>query len=705
MLTLDTSGSMNFGSGVYSGKRELSRLEVLKSSVGKLLDQYGESGDVRVLIVEFSSSASQKGGGWMSLAEAKALVNGLGYDGGTNYQAALNTAMAAWNNSGTGKLEGANVQNISYFFTDGDPVNGAVGSSQQATWEKFLTDNQINSYGIGLGTSATGTYIDPVSYNPSKPQDSNTIIVKDLNGLDTAISDTIAPPIVGDIAAGGTLGADLAGARITQLVIDGKTYNYDVATNKVTASAGATFTFDSAKSELTVTTSHGKFTIDLAGENLGDYRYQPQTAGTDTVQYTVRDGDGDTASASLTLTVTAPVHQNPDAVNDTVITNILSSQLTVQAGSLLANDVRGTGALTVGPLTVNTGWKEKGADFAASSVKTLGFDGTSSTNNANKFLTVNRAELAQVGQNRAQIKVDGYLASVGAARSNDQDLITFALLAGEVLTLNHNLQPNWVRMGYRLAGSSDDYTELSSGDSIAPTTGGTYEIRMLNIDDNGWLPGGTGEEHYMLTMTVDYTRASAVTDNVANSSYTIHTADGLSDSANVSVAYQSGSSLLGTDKSEILLAGDGNDTLNGGKGNDVLVGGKGNDTLIGGDGSDTFRWEFNDQGTTSNPAVDRIKDFSLAKPADGGDVLDLKDLLVGEKDGNLSNYLNFKQDPANANNTILEINTKGQIGQGADQKIVLEGVDLTHDAHGQAVSNQAIINDLLQKGKLNVDHH
>ncbi|CAB3860216.1 hypothetical protein LMG26689_02449 [Achromobacter animicus] len=705
MLTLDTSGSMNFGSGVYSGKRELSRLEVLKSSVGKLLDQYGESGDVRVMILEFNSSASQKGGGWMSLAQAKTLVDGLSYGGGTNYEAALNAAMTAWNNSGTGKLEGASVQNISYFFTDGNPENGPVYAAQQATWEKFLTDNQINSYGIGLGTAATGTYIDPVSYNPSKPQDSNTIIVKDLNGLDTAISDTIAPPIVGDIAAGGTLGADLAGARITQLVIDGKTYNYDVATNKVTASAGATFTFDSAKSELTVTTSHGKFTIDLAGENLGDYRYQPQTAGTDTVQYTVRDGDGDTASASLTLTVTAPVHQNPDAVNDTVITNILSSQLTVQAGSLLANDVRGTGALTVGPLTVNTGWKEKGADFAASSVKTLGFDGTSSTNNANKFLTVNRADLAQVGQNRAQIKVDGYLGSVGAARGNDQDSITFALLAGEVLTLNHNLQPNWIRMEYRLAGSSDDYVVLKSGDSIpATTSGASYEIHIVNIDDNGSAWGGTGEEDYMLTMTVDYSGASHVADT-ANSSYTINTADGLSDSANVSVAYQAGSTLLGTDKSEILLAGDGNDTLNGGKGNDVLVGGKGNDTLIGGDGSDTFRWEFNDQGTTSNPAVDRIKDFSLAKPADGGDVLDLRDLLVGEKDGNLSNYLNFKQDPANANNTILEINTKGQIGQGADQKIVLEGVDLTHDAHGQAVSNQAIINDLLQKGKLNVDHH
>jgi|GEM_PF-1891927 len=702
MLTLDTSGSMNFGSGVYSGKRELSRLEVLKSSVGKLLDQYGESGDVRVMILEFNSSASQKGGGWMSLAQAKTLVDGLSYGGGTNYEAALNAAMTAWNNSGTGKLEGASVQNISYFFTDGNPENGPVYAAQQATWEKFLTDNQINSYGIGLGTAATGTYIDPVSYNPSKPQDSNTIIVKDLNGLDTAISDTIAPPIVGDIAAGGTLGADLAGARITQLVIDGKTYNYDVATNKVTASAGATFTFDSAKSELTVTTSHGKFTIDLAGENLGDYRYQPQTAGTDTVQYTVRDGDGDTASASLTLTVTAPVHQNPDAVNDTVITNILSSQLTVQAGSLLANDVRGTGALTVGPLTVNTGWKEKGADFAARSVKEIAFDGSSS-----KFLTVNRADLAQIGQNRAQVKVDGYLGAVGSRNGNDQDSITIALLAGEVLTLNHNLYADSIRLEYRLAGSSDQYKVLQSGQSIPASVDTQYEIHLVNLSDNNgwWLESRDRAEDYMLTMTVDYAGASPVADTVANSSYTIQTADGHSDSANVSVAYQAGNMLLGTDKSEILLAGDGNDTLHGGKGDDVLVGGKGNDTLIGGEGSDTFRWEFNDQGTTASPAVDRIKDFSMDKASAGGDVLDLKDLLVGETDGNLTKYLNFKQDPANSNNTILEINTKGQIGQGADQKIVLEGVNLTHDGDGHPLSNQAIINDLLQKGKLNVDHH
>nr|WP_269768769.1 VCBS domain-containing protein [Achromobacter denitrificans] len=706
MLTLDTSGSMAYGSGVKSGKTELSRLAVLKASVNNLLDKYGEAGDVRVMIVEFNSSATQKGSGWMSLADAKALVAKLEADGGTNYQEALNTAMNAWNNSGAGKLEGANVQNISYFFTDGEPDwNRSVGSTQQTAWEKFLTDNHINSYGIGLGTGATGGYIDPISYNPDAPASGNTILVKDLNGLDAAIEGTIAPPITGDIAAGGTLGADLAGARITQLVIEGKTYNYDAATNKVTATSGATYTFDSATSELTVTTAHGKFTLDLAGENMGNYRYAPATAGTDTIQFTVRDGDGDTATSSITVNVTAPVYQAPDAVNDRIITNILDKQLTVQSGSLLANDVRGTGALTLGPVTVNTGWKDKGADFSARSVSTVDFDGTSSTNSKNQLLSLNRSDFAQIGQDRAQIKVDGYLASVGASRGNDQDTITIALMAGEILTLNHNLQANWIRMEYRLEGSTGAYKVLQSGDTIVATADSRYEIHIVNVDDNGSSSGGTGAEDYLLTMTVDYSHANPTTD-LANSSYTIQTADGHSDSANVSVEYQSGNHLVGTNDSEILLAGNGNDTLDGGKGNDVLIGGKGNDILTGGEGSDTFRWELNDQGTTANPAVDRITDFSLAKPADGGDVLDLKDLLVGEKDGNLSQYLNFKQDPANSNNTLVEINTQGKLGsQGADQKIVLENVDLMHDANGQLMSNQAVINDLLQKGKLNVDHH
>ncbi|WP_146163348.1 vWA domain-containing protein, partial [Variovorax sp. WS11] len=121
----------------------------------------------------------------MSLADAKTLVATLDTVGGTNYKDALNAAMSSWNNSVSGKLEGDNVQNVSYFFTDGEPENGAVNSTQQATWEQFLAANGINSFGIGLGTSATGTYINPVSYDPDAPNapaSNNTILVTDLNG-------------------------------------------------------------------------------------------------------------------------------------------------------------------------------------------------------------------------------------------------------------------------------------------------------------------------------------------------------------------------------------------------------------------------------------------------------------------------------------------------------------------------------------------
>ncbi|MGE8656953.1 MAG: VCBS domain-containing protein, partial [Achromobacter sp.] len=157
--------------------------------------------------------------------------------------------------------------------------------------------------------------------------------------------------------------------------------------------------------------------------------------------------------------------------------------------------------------------------------------------------------------------------------------------------------------------------------------------------------------------------------------------------------------LYGGDGNDVLHGGSGNDTLEGGAGNDLLIGGKGDDILTGGAGSDTFKWELGDQGTTAKPAVDTIKDFSLDKPADGGDILDLKDLLVGEKDGTLTQYLNFHKE---GNNTVIDVNTQGKLGaQGADQKIVLENVDLTQ---GGQLNNQAIINDLLQKGKLNVDH-
>jgi surface adhesion protein len=186
--------------------------------------------------------------------------------------------------------------------------------------------------------------------------------------------------------------------------------------------------------------------------------------------------------------------------------------------------------------------------------------------------------------------------------------------------------------------------------------------------------------------------------------------------------------LNGTAGADVISASGGNDTLNGLGGNDVLAGGTGNDILIGGAGSDvlwggagsdtltggtgtgtdtssnTFAWTLNEQGTSASPAVDTITDFNKAAASSGGDVLDLRDLLIGEyhnafqPNGNLTDFLHFT---TSAGTTTIEVKSHGVGTSSADEKIVLTGVDLTNG--GALNTDQLIIQDLLSKGKLVVD--
>ena len=166
--------------------------------------------------------------------------------------------------------------------------------------------------------------------------------------------------------------------------------------------------------------------------------------------------------------------------------------------------------------------------------------------------------------------------------------------------------------------------------------------------------------------------------------------------------------LNGGDGNDELRGGAGNDTLVGGNGNDVMVGGVGNDTLTGGSGADVFRWEFADRGAAGSPAIDTVLDFNTAPVASGGDILDLRDLLQGETTqggsaGNLLNFLHFSQ---SGGNTVLQVSANGGFSSGfntgaTDQTIMLQGLDLTS---GGTLTDQQIINNLIQNGKLLVDH-
>ncbi|WP_429124769.1 DUF5801 repeats-in-toxin domain-containing protein [Aeromonas allosaccharophila] len=159
--------------------------------------------------------------------------------------------------------------------------------------------------------------------------------------------------------------------------------------------------------------------------------------------------------------------------------------------------------------------------------------------------------------------------------------------------------------------------------------------------------------------------------------------------------------LEGGDGNDTLDGGSGNDILLGGKGDDILIGGDGNDLLIGGLGSDTFKWAAGD----ADGNTDTITDFTLGKPVNGGDVLDLSDLLVGVPSGvnnndlatALDNYLKFDT----ATNK-LTIDTNGLTSGGSQLTVQFQG-SLDLDVNGPTTSNYDIIKQLLDDGNLKVD--
>ncbi|MEY4747903.1 MAG: hypothetical protein RIQ60_117 [Pseudomonadota bacterium] len=134
--------------------------------------------------------------------------------------------------------------------------------------------------------------------------------------------------------------------------------------------------------------------------------------------------------------------------------------------------------------------------------------------------------------------------------------------------------------------------------------------------------------------------------------------------------------------------------------------------------ADVFHWGLADAGAPGVAAITHITGFASQSPNQGGDTLDLRDLLTGELAGpqgtvgNLGQFLDFSINGAGAQaNTTLLISSHGGFsaaasnnGAVADTTIVLDGVDLRGslglDAHA---SNQQIIESMLQQGKLLVD--
>ncbi len=171
--------------------------------------------------------------------------------------------------------------------------------------------------------------------------------------------------------------------------------------------------------------------------DTGAFSYTSQTATsvliTENIGYTVSDNDGDLASSSLVVKVVP--NSPPVAMDDNIITNVLSGNIVVPGELLLGNDSDANGdPLTASPTSFNTGWTAKGGDFTGST-GTVSFTG----NNVQSINLNRSAFVANAATMTAVLVVSGALGAVSNNNANDEDRLNISLKQGETLTLDHNL--------------------------------------------------------------------------------------------------------------------------------------------------------------------------------------------------------------------------------------------------------------------------
>lgn len=317
MIILDTSGSMDYASGVAGFA---TRMAIAKESILQLIGDYDDVGDVMVRLVGFASSATTNflgsGDVWLTATQALNVINGitdyLG-NGGTDYDDALIKAMSAYDSAG--KIIGG--QSVLYFLSDGQPTestnwpgvsgtgSSGINTAEQAAWEAFLNSNDINAYALGMGAGATAGALTPIAYNGSSGQQQPAIIVTDLSQLASTLSGTVQVPTTGNLLtdAGAVFGADgPATLPITSI-------SHDADGNPATPDVVYTTTYSGYNAithVLTIPThGGGTFSVDLL---TGAYSYSLSldvaNDYTETFRYTISDADGDVKTGVLNMITT-----------------------------------------------------------------------------------------------------------------------------------------------------------------------------------------------------------------------------------------------------------------------------------------------------------------------------------------------------------------------------------------------------------------
>ncbi|MDR7090925.1 retention module-containing protein [Cellvibrio fibrivorans] len=461
--------------------------------------------------------------------------------------------------------------------------------------------------------------------------------------------------------------------------------------------------------------------------------------------YTISDGKGGTDTATVNLVV-APVNDAPTTVADSGVA-ASNGSLSIPIATLLSNDsdpegevisfvsvqgaVNGTVAVSGNNVVFTpTANYEGPASFTYTVRDPLG-------NSSNGSVTVN------VGAASAP-SVAVLKSVVALAHGTGGTSVKFPIMTSlvdtdgsETLSIKISGVPTGLSFnsGTNLGGGVWQFTtaDLPNLTLNLPgsytTTNTSLTVQVTATESTG---GFTASTSTTVALRADYTTVDITTTESGN--YT-------GNSANEYIQGGSGNNTISAaNGNNVVSGGDGNDTITSGSGNDVIFGGSGNDTISsgvgtdrisGGAGNDTmsgfadnfvdvFVWGLGDQGAAGAPAEDTINNFvttAAGGNTNGGDVLDLRDLLQGEHvgasngAGNLADYLHFEISGAN---TIVHISHTGGFsgdthtvgagytGSAETQKITLTGVNL-QSLYSGATTDQQIITQLLNNNKLITD--
>ena len=319
MLTLDLSGSMNDPVG---GGISISKLAMAKDALANLVDKYDALGNVKVMLVVFSDNAARSNY-WGSASEIKSAIADLTANGNTNYDAALAKAMEAFLIT-DGKLVGTDVQNISYFLSDGTPNRGmnlagngvydlegtnnsssgdrGVQESEEIIWTDFLKANDILSHAIGINVNA----MNPIAYDGIASTNINATLITSLSQLDATLAATVPlQPFHGTLSGNPSSAFGADGGYVRSFSVDGITYTYTYSvdgTGTVDVAGGthSYYRFDDPTNTIVLLSNHGStVTVNM---DTGDATFTaPRVVGSafdEIFTYTLVDHDGDVTSTT-----------------------------------------------------------------------------------------------------------------------------------------------------------------------------------------------------------------------------------------------------------------------------------------------------------------------------------------------------------------------------------------------------------------------